>query len=435
MGKFIWEQGVMGMGFRRIFIGAIAGFCLWTATAAAQEAPAGFIHTRGPALVDQTGRPFLVRGIGLGNWLMPEGYMFKFKTAKSPRAIAGLIETLVGPEDAGRFWALFRARYVTRDDVALIKRSGLNTVRVPLHYGLFLGQHDPFGADSDQPITFTGPGWALLDRLIGWCREAGLKVIIDLHAAPGGQTGVNHDDGTGFPLVFYVPRDRKRTIALWREIARRYGDDPTVLGYELLNEPISTYNDQDTLNPRLEPLYREMTAAIRAIDPHHIIFLPSPQWGQNIAVFGRPFAPDLVYIYHEFWSTTGRDAIQDYISFSTFYQVPILLGEAGEYNDQWNRDFRILNERFGFGWSFWAYKNLDTPTTMVSVIPPKGWDKIAALGSMAEPALDKVGLSRAEAKAILWDYLDAITLSHAHINQCYIASLGGPAADCPAPGR
>ena len=92
----------MGMGFRRIFIGGIAGLCLWTAAASAQDGPTGFIHTKGRALVDQTGEAFHVRGIGLGNWLMPEGYMFKFKTAKSPRAISALIETLVGREDAAR---------------------------------------------------------------------------------------------------------------------------------------------------------------------------------------------------------------------------------------------------------------------------------------------------------------------------------------------
>ena len=96
---------------------------------------------------------------------------------------------------------------------------------------------------------------------LGNRRTAGLRVIIDLHAAPGGQTGVNHDDGPGFPLVFYVPHYRRLTVALWRELANRYRDDPTILGYDLLNVTISPYNDMDYLNPRLEPLYREIVAA------------------------------------------------------------------------------------------------------------------------------------------------------------------------------
>jgi len=424
------------MGVRSVLLGGFAGLCLWAATVSAEPQPAGFIHVRGRDLVEPSGEVFLIRGIGLGNWLMPEGYLFKFKQAKSPRQIHALMETILGPEDAARFWETFRARYITREDIEFIKKAGFNTVRVPLHYGLFLGQNAPYGADSNLPLTFEGPGWELIDHLVDWCREAGLRVILDLHAAPGGQTGVNHDDGTGFPLAFYVPRERKRTEALWREIARRYRNEPAVLGYELLNEPISTYNDEDILNPGLEPYYRQLTEAVRAADPNHIIFLAAAQWDQNIGVFGKPFTRDLVYVYHQFWSPTGRDAIQDYINFSIQYQAPILLGEAGEATNKWNYEYSQLNERFGFGWSFWTYKNLNAPAAVVSVVPPKGWEKIAALGSMPRPSLEAAGLSRPEAKEILSAYLDAIRLHNAQTNPCYVRSLGLgqdlPEGPCPA---
>jgi len=411
-----------------VWVAALVCLGLFAPAPGRAAEPAGLIAVDGRTVVDPSGAPFQIRGIALGNWLMPEGYMFKFLKHKSPRAIAGVIEALVGPDDAARFWEAFRARYVTRDDIAFIRRAGLNTVRVPLHYGLFLGQNDPLGADADRPVTFDGPGWALLDRLIGWCREEGLRVIIDLHAAPGGQTGVNHDDGTGFPLVFYLKREQARTTAFWVEMARRYRGDPTVLGYELLNEPISTYNDLDTLNPSLEPLYRALTRAIRAVDPDHIVFLPAPQWGQTISVFGPPFARNLVYVYHQFWSTTGPEAIQDYVNFANRYQAAILVGEAGEATDQWNFEFRRLNERFGFGWSFWTYKNLDSPSTMVSIVAPPGWEKIAKAGSIDNPSPEAVGLTRAEAREILWRYLDAVDLSRARVSPCYVQSLTRAAA-------
>ena len=208
-------------------------------------------------------------GINLGNWLVPEGYMFKFKQALSPTEIARLVEALVGAEAASRFWTEFRDVYVGKEDIDFIKAAGFNTVRVPLDWRLFVASGDngqggePIGADD----RFEGPGWPLLDRLVQWCRDAGLRVILDLHAAPGGQTGVNHDDGPGFPLTFYVPRYRALTIALWQKLAAHYRDETAILGYDLLNEPISPYSDVDYLNPQLEPLYRDIVAAIRSVDP------------------------------------------------------------------------------------------------------------------------------------------------------------------------
>ena len=132
--------------------------------------------------------------------------MFRFARKRAPSEIAEVIEALVGPEEAARFWAAFREDYVTQADIRFIKAAGFNTVRVPLHWRLFV---EPGAAEDGSADTFEGQGWTLLDRLVGWCRDAGLRVIVDLHAAPGGQTGVNHDDGTGFPLTFYVPRYRR----------------------------------------------------------------------------------------------------------------------------------------------------------------------------------------------------------------------------------
>jgi endoglucanase len=59
-----------------------------------------FIHADGTRLVDGSGENFAIKGINLGNWLVPEGYMFKFKHALSPTEIAGVVATLVGPDQA-----------------------------------------------------------------------------------------------------------------------------------------------------------------------------------------------------------------------------------------------------------------------------------------------------------------------------------------------
>ncbi len=225
---------------------------------------------------------------------------------------------------------------------------------------------------------FEGPGWALLDRLVQWCRDAGLRVIIDLHAAPGGQTGVNHDDGPGFPLTFYVPRYRQLTIALWQKLAAHYRDETAILGYDLLNEPISPYNDVDYLNPQLEPLYRDIVAAIRGVDPKPCGAARRRAMGHEFRhvrpAVRRQRRLHLSQILDQLRRATR---CRSYLDFSNRWNVPVLIGETGEYNNGWNEKFRRLHERFGIGWIFWPYKNLDSELSVVSIQKPAGWDLIA----------------------------------------------------------
>ncbi len=384
----------------------------------ARAAPADFIHADGARLVDGHGDNFAVKGINLGNWLVPEGYMFKFKHALSPTEITGLFDTLLGPEAAARFWTQFRDVYIAREDIDFIKAAGFNTIRVPLDWRLFVEPGD--GGQLDGTARFDGSGWTLVDRLVQWCHDAGLRVILDLHAAPGGQTGVNHDDGPGFPLTFYVPRYRRLTIALWQKLAAHYRDETAILGYDLLNEPISPYSDVDYLNPRLEPLYRDIVAAIRSVDSNHAVLLGGAQWDTNFAVFGRPFDKNAVYTYHKFWPNPTRDALQEYVDFSNRWKVPVLIGETGEFNNGWNEKFRRLNERFGIGWIFWPYKNLDSDLSVVSIQKPAGWELIANAGSAASAPLPP----REAAQRILDGYLEAAKFSNVRVNVDYLASLG-----------
>jgi endoglucanase len=404
----------------RLLARVIARLCVLVSVCSiglAFAASPGFIHADGTRLVDGSGANFAIKGINLGNWLVPEGYMFKFKHALSPTEIAGVVETLVGPEQASRFWTEFRDVYVAKEDIDFIKAAGFNTVRVPLNWRLFV---EPGDRPSDD--TFDGPGWALLDRLVQWCKEDGLRVIVDLHAAPGGQTGVNHDDGTGFPLTFYVPRYRALTIALWRHLAEHYRGEPAILGYDLLNEPISPYNDVDYLDPQLEPLYRDIVSAIRSVDRSHVVLLAGAQWSTNFSVFSRPFDSNAVYEYHKFWANPTRDALQDYLDFSNRWNVPVMIGETGEYTNSWNTKFRQLHERFNIGWCFWTYKNLDTNTSVVSIQKPTGWDLVAEVGSAEKAALP----SREQAQTILDAYLEAAKLKNGRVNGGYLTSLGLP---------
>jgi hypothetical protein len=380
-------------------------------TPALAESPPGsaLVRIEGKRFIAPDGRVLHIKGISLGNWLMPEGYMFKFEVAKAPNQIYGAFDRLLGPEKAAAFWKQYRDTYIAEDDIKFIASVGFNTVRIPLHWNLFM---TPDG-------TMTGEGWALLDRVLGWVKQAGLLAIVDLHAAPGGQTGINHDDGPGYPLMFYVPRDRDLTVKLWQAIAERYRGNPTILGYDLLNEPIAPYHDIDTLNPRLEPFFKRVTEAIRAVDPGRIVFLAAGQWSSSFDMFGPPFAPNLAYTYHSFWASTKRDSIQRHLNFSARYDVPLFLGETGELTDDWNAGFRKLHEAHDIGWSFWTYKNLDSPSTVVSIPRPVGWDEIVAFADGRGPRPSDALIEKAMAQ-----YLDGMVAKNANVRWSYLASLG-----------
>lgn len=368
------------------------------------------VRVDGKNFIAPDGSTLRIKGISLGNWLMPEGYMFKFEVAKAPRQIYGAFERLLGAERAGQFWRQYRDTYVTDTDIRFIKSVGFNTVRVPLHWRLFMS--------ADGAIE--GEGWALLDRVVGWAQAAGLYVIPDLHAAAGGQTGINHDDGPGYPLMFYVPRDRDLTIRLWRAVAERYRGNPTILGYDILNEPIAPYHDVATLNARLEPFYKQVTAAIREVDPGRIVILAGGQWSSSFAMLGRPFTDNLAYTYHSFWASTKRDSIQRHLNFANLYDVPLFLGETGELTDEWNSRFRNLHDTHGIGWSFWTYKNLDTPSTVVSIPRPDGWSEIVAFadGTRAEkPDAALIDIAMAQ-------YLEGIRFRNGIVRWSYLDSLG-----------
>ncbi len=94
-----------------------------------------FLRAQDARLVDGDGKPVLLRGVGLGNWLLPEGYMWKFEPPgpQSPREIEALLADLVGQERAGRFWDGFRQRFITDADLERIAAEGMNHVRLPIN--------------------------------------------------------------------------------------------------------------------------------------------------------------------------------------------------------------------------------------------------------------------------------------------------------------
>ena len=378
-----------------------------------------FITTRGKDLVSANAKPLLLKGINLGNWLLPEGYMFKFKTANSPRLIHTVLSQLIGEDEAHRFWKTYRDNYITVDDIRFIKRAGFNSVRVPFSYRLLV-------SEGETP-KLEGPGYELLDRVVNWCKKEGLYVILDMHAAPGGQTGDNIDDSWGYPFLFESAESQDLTTNIWRKIAARYRDEPTVIGFDLLNEPIAHYFDTANLNPKLEPLYRKIVAGIREVDRNHLIFLGGAQWDNNFKVFGPPFDDKLVYTFHKYWMEVNQQAIQEYLDFRNKHSVPVWMGESGENTDEWIGSYRTLLERNNIGWCFWPYKKLEATSCVASINSPAEWDTIVGFAESPRITFEDVRKSRPAKEKVqkaLNDYLERIKFANCRINQGYLKALG-----------
>src|SRR5205807_7547550 len=82
-----------------------------------------FAHTDHKQIVDAAGKPLLVRATNLGNWLVPEGYMWLFQGGpQSPSEIRALVLELLGPEERAAFWQRYRENYVMREAIRLLPR-------------------------------------------------------------------------------------------------------------------------------------------------------------------------------------------------------------------------------------------------------------------------------------------------------------------------
>ena len=383
------------------------------------NAQSRFVTTRGKEIVSPDGKPLLLKGINLGNWLLPEGYMFKIKIANSPQRIYTVINQLVGEDEGRRFWETYQENYITREDIRFIKQSGFNSVRVPFSYRLFVS--------ADASSKLEGDGYRLLDNVVAWCKRENLYVILDMHAAPGGQTGDNIDDSWGYPFLFESAESQELTVNIWRTIAARYRNEPTVIGYDLLNEPIAHYFDTATLNPKLEPLYRKIVAGIREVDTNHLIFLGGAQWSNNFKVFGPPFDEKLVYTFHKYWMEVNKGAIQEYLDFRDKHNVPVWMGESGENTDEWIAGYRTLLEANNIGWCFWPYKKLDATSCVASINKPIDWDAMVAFADGPRTTFEEVRKHRppkVKSQKALSEYLEQIKFANCRINDGYLKALG-----------
>jgi hypothetical protein len=293
--------------------------------------------------------------------------------------------------------------FIRAEDLRRIADWGFDHVRLPVDY--------PVLEDEQHPGEYRPGGFERLDQALAWCRENDLRVILDLHKAPGYAF-----DSLGTVSLFRDAAQQDRLLALWRELARRFGGQQEWVALELLNEIV--LKDGSAWNA----LYPRLVAEIRREAPESLIVLGGNQYNaadqlqhldvlqdERILYTFHFYNPMVVTHYKAGWVPwlfeygelveypgiapapaaaflTQHDPgaypeltpglrfdraylaglIQPAVEFARTQRVPVYCGEFGVIDQaplanriRWTRDMVSLLREQEIGYGYWSYKAMD----------------------------------------------------------------------------
>jgi len=345
-----------------------------------------FLNVEQNKIKNQAGEEVSLHGVGLGGWMNMENFITGFPANEN--AFRQVVYRALGKEKADYLFDRYLEYFFMDEDASFIRSLGLNLVRLPFNYRHF--------EDDMNPTVILEAGLKHLDRVIKICADHEIYTILDLHAAAGYQNQDWHSDNPSRQALFWQHKHfQDRAVWLWEIIADRYKNNPWVAGYDPLNEP------SDPSGERLDAFYRRVVAAIRKIDPDHIIFLEGNRYSQDFSELGPPL-PNIVYTLHNY-AVPGFIDGGDYPGHSRgeyfdkavlhgkllqgcHYMIenrtPIWIGEFGPvYTGDPNKDamrYQILKDQLSFykeldaNWCLWTYKDLGLQG-MVHLQPESKW--------------------------------------------------------------
>lgn len=341
----------------------------------------GFLKVNGKYIVDGNGNEIILRGMGLGGWMLPEGYMLKTESfANAPWEIKKKISDLVGEQNADTFWTMYRRNFVQRVDIERLKALGFNSVRLAMHYEFYV-RLTPSGYEW---IT---AGFAMTDSLLKWCSDNQLYLILDLHAAPGGQSANNISDYNPSLLSLWESEKNKTvTVELWRKLAGHYAGEAWIGGYDILNEPAW---DLPPTNKPLRDLSVAITQAIRSVDTNHIIFVEGNWFATDFNGMAPAWDDNMVWSFHKYWNSNDIGSINYLLSLRNNTNRPLWLGESGENSNAWFTDCISLLESNKIGWAWWTLKKFSTITGPYTIPVTPEYDALLRYwkGQLAQPTV------------------------------------------------
>lgn len=350
-----------------------------------------WLKAKDARIVDESGKPVILRGMGLGGWMLQEGYMLRLSKLGQQHVIQGKIADLVGPERQKAIHQAWLDNHTTKVDIDAMAAWGFNSVRLPMHYDLLTLSVDlepKPGVD-----TWKEGGFKRIDDLLAWSKANGVYLILDLHAAPNGQGNdlPIADRDPAKPSLWESPEARRKTVALWKKLAARYKDEPMIGAYDLVNEPNWDFDGsgnkngcKDEKQALLWSFYQELTAAIREVDPRHMIIIEGNCWGNNYKGMGKPWDANMALSFHKYWNVNDDASITGVLKLREETGLPLWLGESGENSNVWFADAIRLVEKHEIGWAFWPLKKIGFNQPLEIKVDPAYDDVVATLTGEAK---------------------------------------------------
>lgn len=342
----------------------------------------GYLRADGQAIVNEQGDKVILRGMGLGGWMLQEGYMLQLGNLGQQHVIKSKISELIGPEATQEFYNAWLANHTRKADIDAMAKWGFNSIRLPMHYELFTLPVDQEPVKGQN--TWLPKGFELTDALLAWCKANNIYLILDLHAAPGGQGNdiAISDRDPNKPSLWQSPENQQKTIALWQKLAERYVNEPWIGAYDIINEPNWGFESADDKhgckeqkNEPVKKLMMDITKTIRAVDTKHMLVIEGNCWGNNYSGILPTWDSNTVLSFHKYWNNNNLGEIDKFLKLREKYNVPIWLGESGENSDVWYTDVIRMVESQGIGWAFWPLKKLGFNNPLQVPVNP-GYTKI-----------------------------------------------------------
>ena len=377
-----------------VIVGAVAGILFWNSSSYAipeqaktVENSTGLVQAQGRSLYDAAGNALQLKGINAGQILVQEGWMSPFALEPLKNADGSYVKDGDGniqyPEfteeelraglaenpnlqdyEVEELLSYYYRCFFTEEDFRIIKEElGLNTVRLPFYWRNIL--------NDDLSLKREVDAFSYLDWFVANAAKYELYVVLDLHGAPGSQSGYEHSGDTSQGAGLWYNEDYiNATVALWDYVSQHYTDIEPELGkwiaaYDILNEP--TYKTKGTTTKECWEVFDQIYDVIRENEDQHVIAmegcwdfssLPDPaDYGWENVMYEYHWYnwwPDIV-TYEMFW------AYQDTFNIGRDYDVPVLIGEFTCFEDtqSWEKELALFDER-NYSWTVWNYKTTVT---------------------------------------------------------------------------